>query len=503
METLDAAAANLETAADAIGDLLVADATLFDPAANPGDPPTVHAARHAAAVRSAAADLAAWAAEIARKAVSEALGRDVAGDYAAAWIAAEMARTGYYFAADTASVILTPSTTGDAILFASDLDADGFSRAYLNASTIAGAYRADTGRLDLNGDPPAGVLSTAWPRGWPGGAAWLIPQPLTAGRIPSGFAFDAYGLPADWITDGETLLGAAAAAEWAITFSGTPTGGWWAIRHTTAAGAAFETARLGPTATAGAVQSALRACDELAEITVTGSVAAGFTVSFAEIRGDAGPLSAVDNLSGATVTIAASRPAEPGYYLGPTLRITGDGSTDFGIYYPLGTAFAAELLGLSIILRGDAGISGGLEAGIYESPSAASAVTDAAGNPSRVTLDLAAIGTDFYRLTGALRTVADRAAYFGIRSTAPVAAGKRLWIARPQLLAPSWDHPSTPALWFVDGRDGPADGDHWTITTTPAGTAKCLRFWRRTFGDSAATPPLSGTTLIPDSIIAS
>lgn len=479
----------------------MAGAALFDADEAPAEAAAPRRRGLEASAGGPLGDLLADAARIARAAYRGEFNAPASTEAALSEIVRQMEDGDDYLAAPTVSVSVTPGTnSGDAALIASLRRSDGRDNYFASAAQITARH---DGALRLTGPAaiPAGDID------WPGGTSLrgrnLAALAHTAGLIDGAMTEDSQGLPSGWITDG-TGWSLLKPPQDTISADATPTGGWWAIRWTTHDGRTLQTATLSPTATASAVAAALRDVDELDQITVSGSMSAGYVVTFEGCPGGVASLAVVDELTGANLAVTRTRAGDPGVWLGTALDLAGDGTATPGFWHPLPRPTeASRYLGLAR-LYADAATTGTLEMGIYDSPTAgASAVSDAAGNLQRTVIDLSTITAEtFDTINQPLIVPADRDCWLGLRITTAIAAGKHLRINWPQLLAPSVDLADGPAIWLLRGRWGPETGDSWTLDVTNDHAGKVLSWWLRSFGATAPMPPTSGSNLIPDSVIA-
>lgn len=478
-----------------------AGAALFDVEEDPSEAAATRRRALEASAGGPLSQLLTDAARISRAAYRGEFNAPASTNAALAEIVRQMAAEDYYVTPPTVSVAVTAgSNSGDAELIASLRQATGRDNYFASASQITGRY---DGALRLVGPAaiPAGDID------WPGGTSLrgrsLASLGHTAGLVDGSMAEDARGLPAGWIAsgDGWSIL---QPPQDTITADATPSGGWWALRWTTHDGRTLQTATLSPTATAAAVASALRELDELESVTATGSISDGYVVTLEGCPGDAATLSVVDELTGATLSVTRTRSGDPGVWLGRALDLAGDGSATPGFWHPLPRpAEATRYLGLAR-LYADAGTSGTLQIGIYDSPTpGASAISDAAGNSQQLNIDLSTLTADTCEtVSQPLIVPPDRDCWFGVKVTAAVAAGTHVRINWPQLLSPSLAPADAPALWLLRGRWGPQSGDTWTIDVINDYAGEILLWWLRSFGAAAPIPPTAGTTLIPDTVIA-
>lgn len=478
-----------------------AGAALFDVEEDPSEAAATRRRALEASAGGPLSQLITDAARITRAAYRGEFNATASTNAALAEIVRQMDAGGYYVTPPAVSVAVTAgSNAGDAELIASLRQASGRDNYFAADASITARY--DTA-LRLVG--PAAI--TAGDIDWPGGTTVsgrsLGTLGHTQGLVDGSMAEDARGLPAGWIAsgDGWSIL---QPPQDTITADATPSGGWWALRWTTHDGRTLQTATLSPTATAAAVAAALRQLDELESVTASGSMADGYVITFDGCPGDAATLAVVDELTGATLSVSRTRTGDPGAWLGPALDLAGDGSATPGFWHPLPRpSDATRYLGLAR-LYADAGTSGTLQMGIYDSPTpGASAISDAAGNSQQLNIDLSTLTADtFQTVSQPLVVPADRDCWFGLTVTTAVAAGKHLRINWPQLVSPALDVADGPALWLLHGRWGPQSGDTWTIDVTNDYAGEILLWWLRSFGAAAPIPPTAGTTVIPDSVIA-
>jgi hypothetical protein len=260
------------------------------------------------------------------------------------------------------------SNVGNAVLVATVKRGDGLDQMHVLAEVLTATALTDEGAtLSLSDGESVGVTSVRWPQG-SGASQSLRAVTPRDGLIREG-SFDVLStvdsdLPAGWLvttgTPGTTLY-MTTPEQQTITLGNTPSGGYYSLRWTNAAGDVQETAQLTYNATAGQVQSALRRLTGLESVTVTSSGTTPnltHTVTFLGIGGNVAQVSSVNNTTGTnstnevqTITISDAD--------GGTFTLTFDGQTTSGIAYNATAATVdAALEALSSIEVGEVSVSG-------------------------------------------------------------------------------------------------------------------------------------------------
>jgi hypothetical protein len=204
------------------------------------------------------------------------------------------------------------SNVGNAVLVATVKRGDGLSQMHALAEVLTATALTDDGTtLSLSDGESVGVTSVRWPQG-SGASQSLRAVTPRDGLIREG-SFDVLStvdsdLPAGWLvttgTPGTTLY-MTTPEQQTITLGNTPSGGYYSLRWTNAAGDVQETAQLTYNATAGQVQSALRRLTGLESVTVTSSGTTPnltHTVTFLGIGGNVSQISSVNNTTGTNST---------------------------------------------------------------------------------------------------------------------------------------------------------------------------------------------------------
>jgi hypothetical protein len=260
------------------------------------------------------------------------------------------------------------SNVGNAVLVATVKRGDGLDQMHVLAEVLTATALTDEGAtLSLSDGESVGVTSVRWPQG-SGASQSLRAVTPRDGLIREG-SFDVLStvdsdLPAGWLvttgTPGTTLY-MTTPEQQTITLGNTPSGGYYSLRWTNAAGDVQETAQLTYNATAGQVQSALRRLTGLESVTVTSSGTTPnltHTVTFLGIGGNVAQVSSRNNTTGdnttneiQTITISDAD--------GGTFTLTFGGQTTSSIAWNAAASVVDTALeALSTIEVGEVSVSG-------------------------------------------------------------------------------------------------------------------------------------------------
>jgi len=401
--------------------------------------------------------------------------------------------------------------------------------------SIAGTDRDDRGyvqpmllaeTLEMFGDS-AGVRVLSGPRAdalrydWPAGSGLDTYLPMLgpdSSLVPNGdFGLSGDGvIPDYWIVhtgDSPTHVALTEPEEQTVTISGTPTGGWYALLYTDPDGRQWGTAPIAYDAGASAVQSALRAIGDLAEVTVESTGTSPnytHTVTFHGLGGNIQQLASINKLTGGSspaIAHATTQQGEAGSFRGRTLKIIGDaGGTKPVLYVPVTVAGETPYI-LHVWLRRDAATAGevqfavldGIDGAVTTSPADENNALSVSVPGLSDTAHQAASGAMFFRAEDA------GTLWLRIEMTTALNDGGVLYIDDLVLVPATRLYTGGPALACLRPNRTPEPGQYWTLAPANNRAGKVHEWTHRVFRlhEYGLTLPTSDSPTIPESVIGS
>jgi len=415
---------------------------------------------------------------------------------------------GYYFAASTKSLTVTPTTgnTGDVLVAVSDRNNYG-EPVWIYPESIA--LRSDGSGINLSAEATISRGDASWPSG--SGAYFRLPVNTFQQSLlrNAGFEAASANVPDGWTVHtgiaGTTIL-VTEPEKQQITISGNPTGGYFVLTWTDPLGRMFQTEPIGYAPTAGEIQSALQGIRGLEAVTVTGTNP--FTVTLENTPGDINQLGAINKLTGGTspqVTITTTRPGDVLSYRGRALKLVGNG-TEQTTLYQMVRPQPGRVYCLLARARRTNSATGELRFELRRSIGD-STLADSSGNLNRITVAVSSLSASGHGgITGSFRLpvdYGDAPVNFVITASTPINGGEAVGLDDLILVEATRLYPGGP---FVAAATGwkPSAGDTWTITATNDLAGKWETVLERAFQWRSRidrAPPQSGTTQIPDSLL--
>lgn len=442
--------------------------------------------------------------ELVRRAAAADVSREMTDAQAAAEVIRQMRAGNYYVGASNVGVATASggANTGDAQLVMASLAPDGYTGPLWTPET--GDVLFDQWPLASSKDavPLDSVL-------WPGGTGYqaeIIPTAdLESGLIRNGALTVSAGRVSEWITRG-TQWAAILPPQDQIQFSAQPTGGSFRLAFTNRFGVKRYTRDLpydaSPTAVAGEI-AALDSETRTVQVSPR-STGPGYTLDWPYGRHDLPVLEIEASLTGATASLVRTRAGTAGGYAGPAVRFTGNGSELTGLYQ----RFTATGDGVAVLVARiwhDGATAGVLQLGLVNgATSTATPINRASGTANATSFTLSSLAANqFHVVIAPLAWKGAVDGYLALRLTTAMTSGKNLVINRPQLIVVTGQTLTRPGLVLLSNRFGPQPQDRWTWTITNDFAGQVQTWWLRAFADPTLALPRSGTTLIPESIIAS
>jgi hypothetical protein len=417
---------------------------------------------------------------------------------------------GYYFAASTKSLTVSPSAgnQGDTIVAVSDRNGYG-EPVWVFPETVT--LRSDGSVITVAGQNTVSRYDETWPSG-SGAYFSMLPSGVSQSRVQNaGFeTASSANSPADWLiqtgTPGTTVL-VPEPEEQQIAITGGPTGGYFVLTWTDPTGKLRQTGSLGPSSSAANIQTALRSIPGLGSVTVTGTNP--YTVTFEDTPGDINALGVINRLTGGTspqVTVTTTRSGDVLNYRGRGLKLAGNAAEQTTLYQSVSLQ-PGRVYFLMARARRTGSATGELRFELRRAISD-STLADSAGTLNRITVSVADLSTTGHTaITGTFRLPADygnEPAVFAITAGTPISNGQAVGIDELILVEGTELYPGGPWIAAASGWR-PSAGDSWTITAGNNLAGKWEVALERYFQWRAQlrrAPPASGTTQIPDSLLA-
>lgn len=436
------------------------------------------------------------------------------------FLAAEMVTADDYVDPNVVAGTLTAgSNTGDTAIVWTLANADGAQEQNAYAETltleVAANPSATTPSITITGEPSTPKLAADWPQG--SGANTTLRATNPASSLVSNGTFaeaTVANTPDDWVLAvglPGTKIAITAPEQQTVAIAGSPTGGTYTLKFTTAGSITWSTAALAYDSTASQVQTALRAIPGLSLVTVASTGTSPnltHTVTFTGVGGNIAQLTSTSMLTGGTPSIAHATTVagDAGDYRGSTLKLIGDSSTLHAIYAPLtglkpGTTYACHFR----MKRTGTATSASMTAGIVQSIGGA-ILNDPGGTANSVVIDLSAVSDSTHEsqsFTFRLPDTAQSPVYLRLACTVAIPTAATIYVADVAIAAMSQAYPGGPFFAAFSGIAASIAGDSWTLAVTNdrAGewqTAYCRYFNTETIEFFL---PTTGTNNIADSLI--
>lgn len=375
---------------------------------------------------------------------------------------------------------------GDGVLVASAKRADGKNNENLLAETILlsciSAATPATAVFQAKGDAAvADRLSSDWPGG--SGAGRSVTAIDAANSLLANGDFDdeddRANTPDDWILSVGTIGTTVKMTDYevqSLTVTGPPTAGTYTISWQDPDGETHTTAPLVYSATASAVQAALRLLPGLSAVTVTATGTSPnwtHTITFVGVAGNLSQITVTNNSTGGTYTPGTTTAGSASAYAGKAVEFDSDGSqlTTLNQAVTLAPltqyAFCCRMLADVVPAAGVITID--LVDGI-----GGTVVADEAGTNNSFTVDCTALTTSFTAVTGVFRTprVLPAAIYLRIRISTGVSSGTSIFIDHAALGAMTELYAGGPSAAIFSGKvpfragSGQVLPDRFTLTAT-------------------------------------
>jgi hypothetical protein len=412
----------------------------------------------------------------------------------------------------SASLATGGSNTGDPAIVFTLLTGTGKTEAHLIAEDIAvtTAITGTTTSIVFSGEESeSDLIRETWPLG-SGATIGITPG---QGNIVSNGDFETAtttNIPDDWtITTGTvgTNIALTPYEVQTIVIAGTPTGGayWLSWNDGTNTQATYE---LTYDASSSDVQTALRTIPGLEGVTVESSGTSPdltHTVTFFEANGNPAQLTSISALTGGTPTIthATTTSGVSGSYTGRALALQG-------------TASAALMQSLELIadtsyllharMRADATMAAGTVSFQLIDGIGGNVLTDSASANNSIPVTCASLSGSVHTSHSgrfAIKPTQTGPVYLRI-SAASIPAGRTVYIDDVQMIAAESIYNGGPSVAVFPGRLVSSSTDTWTLTVTNDRAGSIQEWFNRVFAmaDLGLLLPTSGSTQIPDSIIA-
>lgn len=447
----------------------------------------------------------------------EAAGRAERISDAMTYVIDEMQRQGYYIAPNTLSATLTAgaSNSGPQPSIAYLLRDDRGNTLPLAIPETLELQLFDPAMLSIIAGTRRDPLDPRWPEGSDCDQNMAILGPSNS-LVPYGDIETIDGqLPRSWIlqtgTEG-THVQVTAPEVQTVTVSGTPTGGWYVLQYTDPDGKVWATQPIAYNASASSVQSALREIPDLAEVTVTATgTAPNYThsITFVGVGGNPAQLTSINGLTGGTsptISHATTTAGDAASWRGRSVKLASDGATQTTLYVPI-TVEAERSYVLHLwALRSGTATTGTLEASVVDGIGG-SITTDDAGNQNKLDIAIASLSASTHeaKWTGLRFRKADAGIlYLRLRFSTPPDNGVSVYLDDVVIVEATRLYDGGPAIAVLRPARTPRIGQYWTLQISNDRAGKLLEWTARVFrlDQLGLAVPTSGTTLIPDSVVA-
>lgn len=452
--------------------------------------------------RSVLTDGFAAANTLVEHAVAKDAGQKLTRAEALKYVIQQMTQGGYYINGPTVSVNTSKgANTGDAELFVQSLGPDGRASPDWLPQTLT--VQTKNGSPLLYAKAAKNTADVEWPGGSGAYGAMVPTFRLGDGILKNQPLEHADNRWSDWTAIGSQISALLPPRD-EIQYSASPTGGYFRLKFTSRDSTTKTSADIPYDATAATVAAVIGALDpELKRVSVSArSGGPGFTLDWPRGRYDL-PLMTVESyLQGATISVVRTRAGTAGGYLGYGINFNGNGAELTGLFQRVTLARAGAGLAIARIFH-DGASAGTVQIGLFkEAASTAQPINRPNGQPNAASFYLSSLAANqFHVITCPLAWAANTDGFFGIRLTTAITNGKRLAINWPQMILWSsqrWQ----PAIALCLERFGLGPNDSWTVTVSNNLSGQLMTWWIRAFPELETFPPTSGTTLIPDSVIA-
>lgn len=414
---------------------------------------------------------------------------------------------GYYVSSPTVSVSVQPNSAnqGDAILYVQELAEDGYPGASWVPQT--GKVLVQKDQVHFSAPDDVSPLDSTWPKG-SGLTGLLRPIALSEGYLTHGDL-----QPANSQLPGWTILGSSyqsiSPPKDELILSVAPTGGYFRLAYTNRSLQTRLSSDIAYNVSASTLQQIIRGLDpELDRAECEVSVRAnnlGWQLFWRKAWADLSLLQVYSYLEGATLSIQRTQSGTAGAYAGYALKLIGDGTEKTGLYQRVQVA-RPQATGLAVVrVWRHAGCTDGtLQLGLFQAASeTASAVLTPAGEDNLLSVPLDTLPEEeFSVLLCPMAWTPPLDGYFGIRFSEPPSSG-HVMLNWPQFIPVSAPSFWQPGLVLLNERFGPRELDAWTFTISNDLAGQVLTWWLRMFPQMNLSLPRTGTTLIPDTILAS
>lgn len=420
------------------------------------------------------------------------------------------------------------SNAGTGVLLVSKKRGDGTTQESLLAetmtATVAGSGSAPTVTFTSPAKASA-TLGADWPAG-SGIAKTVSAVDATSGSgtvlVNGGFETFAVSsnVPDGWIlsvgTPGTTCLATVNEVQ-TVAITGSPTGGWYALKYTSAAGKVYQTVPLSFDAADTTVQAALRALPDLSQVTV---VATGtspnytHTITFTGRGGDPSQLTSLNNLTGgtsptithATTTAGTSQVLAGGaawYFVSNGTELT---TLQQQVQLQPSTVYAVSLWACCDVVPGAGVLTVDLVDGV-----GGTVLTDGKGVSNSLTISATGLTTGWKHLKDlqasecAFRTpaVLPTVVYFRVRISTAVTSTRKVFLDSVALSPMTELYSGGPLVAVMTGGTNFAAGDTWSVATTNDRAGLVREWCERNFSLTTLglALPTSASPTIPDSVV--
>lgn len=376
------------------------------------------------------------------------------------------------------------------------------------------SYRSAS--LGVRSNASTGLLSYDWPLGSGLNTSVTSVHASTSNLLTNGDfeTVTVANLPDGWTpvagTVG-TMYTITAPEQQTIVIAGTPTSGSYWLRWVNPDGIERTSDRLDYNASSSDVESALQGILGLENVSVSSTGTSPnytHTVTFTGVAGNINNLSSINALNTGTITHAQTVAGSDDAYEGNALKITGNGSTQGTIYQALPVLEPDTVYFLAWRhKKGSTPAAGTVRFAVVDEI-AGTVVNNSAGTANSASYDLTttAVTTSYTAAWMAIRVPksASQPLYLEIKQTTAISNAAYYALDEMVLVEAEQLYRGGPYVAAISGKTAPILTDTWTLTLSNDRASEMQEWFGRIFGmwDREALLPVTGTTLLPDSLIA-
>lgn len=420
------------------------------------------------------------------------------------------------------------SNAGTGVVLASKKRSDGLTQESLLAETATATAQTggSTASIAFAGTARA---SSALGADWPAGSGLSrtlssVDATTGSGSVLTNGGFEAFtaipNVPDGWIltvgAPGTTCLATVNEVQ-TVAISGSPAGGWYALKYTNPAGKTYQTSPIAYDAIDSAVQAALRALPGLAAVVVVGTGTGPnytHTITFTGVGGDVATLGNLNSLTGGTsptITHATTTAGTAQVYAGGAAWQFASNGTELTTLQQQVQLQPSTAYGISLWACADSAPAAGVLAIDLVDGVGGTVLADAQGVNNSLIIAATGLTTGWkhlrdlqasecvFRTPAVLPTVV----YLRIRISTAITSGRKVFVDSVALAPAVELYTGGPLVAAFAGSTPFAAGDTWSIATTNDRAGLVREWCERNFGLATLglALPTSASPTIPDSVV--